>query len=215
MADEETNKKGKTRVDPDTADNSIDKDTSETDNNDDLVIESEDESEEGMNPAASLKRLREKLKVAVAEKQQYLDGWQRDKADFLNARKREEESRKELVRFANEDLISEIIPALDSFDMAMANKEAWEKVDKNWRIGVEYIYSQLLGALQKNGLTQDNPLGQDFNPTVHEPTELIDTTKKDEDGKILQVIQKGYLLHGKAIRPAKVKVGEYQTRPKE
>ncbi len=147
----------------------------------------------------------------MEEKQQYLDGWQRAKADFANYQKRVGEEKKELIKFANEDLINELIPALDSFDMAMGNKEAWEKVDKNWRVGVEYIYTQLLNALSTAGVAQDNPFGKDYNPSTEEATELIETDKKEDDGKVLQVIQKGYMLNGKAIRPAKVKVGEYRN----
>ncbi len=180
----------------------------------DVVIEDIDEEGGGVdaNPAATIKKLREKLKTAIAEKQQYLDGWQRMKADFVNAKKREMEERKNLISYANEALISDIIPALDSFDLAMGNKEAWEKVDKNWRTGIEYIYSELLKVLENNGLTQTNPIGEVFDTAKHEPTELVATYNKDEDGKIVQVLQKGYSLNGKAIRPAKVKVGEYTEK---
>jgi molecular chaperone GrpE (heat shock protein) len=61
-------------------------------------------------------------------------GWQRAKADLLNARKRDEEEKKEYIKFANERMIEDLLPVLQSFDMAMGNKEAWEKADKNWRI---------------------------------------------------------------------------------
>ena len=91
------------------------------------------------NAAAMIKKLREKLKKAESEKQEYLTGWQRDKAEFINARKRDQEDKQSFIKFANENLVSELIPVMESFDMAMGNKEAWETVDKNWRIGVEYI----------------------------------------------------------------------------
>src|SRR3989344_2951801 len=82
-----------------------------------------------------------------AEKQEYLTGWQRAKADLVNARKRDEEERKEFIRFVNGQLIEDLIPVLASFDMATENKEAWEKADKNWRTGVEYIHAQLVKIL--------------------------------------------------------------------
>ncbi|MFA6297367.1 MAG: nucleotide exchange factor GrpE, partial [Candidatus Paceibacterota bacterium] len=130
--------------------------------NDDLdVVYDEDENSV---PTDTIKKLREKLKVAIEEKQKYLDGWQRDKAEFVNARKRDEEDKKNLLKFAEANLISEIIPALDAFDMAMANKEAWEKADKNCRVGVEYIYSQISNALQNHGLTKIDPKGEIFDP---------------------------------------------------
>ncbi|HEY4478245.1 MAG TPA: nucleotide exchange factor GrpE, partial [Candidatus Paceibacterota bacterium] len=92
---------------------------------DEITIEPEEES-----GADTIKNLREKLKKALAEKQEYLDNWQRDKADFINARKRDEEAQKDFLRFSNENIITELIPVLDSFNMAMGNKEAWEKADK-------------------------------------------------------------------------------------
>lgn len=154
--------------------------------------------------------LRAKLKKAIDEKQEYLDGWQRMKADFVNARKREEDSRREIVKYANEDLILQMMPVLDSFTMAFANKEAWEKIDKNWRVGVEYIYAQLLGVLQQNGFAEFDPKDQAFDPMKHNAVELVPVTDKAQDHKVLEVIQKGYTLNGKIIRPARVKIGDYK-----
>src|SRR5206468_853289 len=114
--------------------------------NDDIILEETDE--EG-NTGDAVKKLREKLKIAVAEKQQYLDGWQRAKADFVNYKKREAEERERFIKFGNESLLLDIIPTLDNFDLAFGNKEAWEKADKNWRAGIEYIYSELVKTLEK------------------------------------------------------------------
>jgi len=159
----------------------------------------------------TVKELREKLKKALAEKQEYLEGWQRSKADFINARKREEESRAELVKFANEDLIFELLPALDSFTMAFANKEAWEKADKNWRQGVEYIYAQLMAALEHSGLKPFDPKGEKLDPFKHTAISNIPVTDPALDHTIVEVVQKGYTLRDKIIRPAQVKVGEYSA----
>ncbi len=160
------------------------------------------------DPKLAIQKLKEKLAVALKDKAEYLDGWQRAKADFINTRKRDEEMYLNLVKFANKNLITEIIPVLDSFDMAMQNKEAWEKSPKEWRIGVEYIYSQLLDILQKNGLKQFDPLGQDFDPQFHEALDTVETKNIDEDGKVFQVLQKGYSLNDKPIRSAKVKISK-------
>ena len=77
-----------------------------------------------------IKKLREKLKKIEAEKQEYLTGWQTAKADLINARKRDEAERKEFIKYSNERLVEELIPVMNSFDMAMGNKEAWEKAEK-------------------------------------------------------------------------------------
>lgn len=185
----------------------------ENKNNEEIMTESEDVIPEedsdharGGEVKGEVLRLKEKLKECEAKKQEYLDSWQRAQADFVNIRKRDEERNKDVVKFANESLILEIIPVLDSFDIAFSNKEAWEKVDKNWRVGVEYIYSQLVTVLENNGVKQINPQGETFNPEFHEALEEVPGDKKDE-GRVVQVVQKGYKFQGKIIRGAKVKVG--------
>lgn len=161
--------------------------------------------------AETIKKLREKIKKLEAEKQEYLTGWQRAKADLINARKRDEEDRKEFLKHANEGLIADMIPVLDSFDMAMGNKEAWEKADKNWRVGVEYIYSQLLKALAENGLKEVNPINEKFDHSKHEAASYEAVADEKLDHVIVGVIQKGYSLNGKMLKVPKVKVGEFRS----
>ena len=165
-------------------------------------------SEEGGDN--EIKKLREKLAKAVEEKQQYLDNWQRDKAEFINTRKRDQESNAQFVKYAKEEVIIEIIPVLDSFEMAFANKEAWEKVDKNWRTGVEYIHSQLVNVLKNNSVEEVNPLGEKFDHMRDEALEFEPVTEEKYDNVITKVIQKGYKLNGKIIKAPKVKVGEFK-----
>jgi len=190
-----------------------DEDKKENMNNDidtdDVVFEAEDGDGEGSasSSQAKIKKLREELKAVRKERDEYLTGWQRAKADFINARKDEEKSRAEFVKSANKELVLDILTTLDNFDMAFANKEAWEKVDKSWRTGVEYIYNQLLGTLEQNGLNQLVPLGQEFDPNIHTSVESVPVEKPEDEHKILEVVQKGYTLHGSLIRSPKVKVG--------
>lgn len=160
------------------------------------------------NALEMVKKLKDKLKKAEAEKQEYLTGWQRAKADLVNARKRDEADKQEFMKYANERLIEGIIPVLESFDMAMGNKEAWEKVDKNWRVGVEYIYSQLKKVLADSGLVEVNPSGEIFDINRDEATEYVPVDDQKDHHKIVAVIQKGYILNGRPLRPPKVKVGE-------
>lgn len=164
------------------------------------------------NALESINKLREKLKKCETERQEYLIGWQRAKADMVNAKKRDEIEKLDFVRFANERLVEDLIPVLESFNLAINNKETWEKVDKNWRIGVEYIYSQLFKALNNAGLQEINPAGQTFDHSRDEAVEYIPVTNKDQHHKILAVIQKGYSLNGKNLRPPKVKVGEFKEQ---
>ncbi len=171
---------------------------------DDIVTE-----EETVNSEELVKKLREKVKLLEQEKQENLAGWQRERADFANYKKRMESEKLEVVKYANENLLGELLPVLDSFEMAFANKEAWEKVDKNWRIGVEYIHSQLVKILSENGFAEMNPVGEVFDPKFHVADEHIATNKESEDGKIVAVKKKGYMLAGRVIVAPKVVVAEY------
>jgi len=180
---------------------------------DDITFEDANEEGEALelaNPALALKKLREKLKVSQAERQEFLEMSQRLKADYVNLKRDEAKLREENRRYAKHDLLLELLDVVDSFDLAMANKETWEVVSANWRQGVEYIYGKLLTILKQHDLTEINPLGQAFNPELGHSVGTIDTEKSDEDNMVLEVVQKGYKLHDRVIRPAKVKVGHYK-----
>ncbi len=184
------------------------------DNEKDITIESDENLDDSViaeeTALATVKTLKEKLKKAIEEKQEYLNLWQRDKAEFVNARKRDQDAQKDFARFSNENLISELIPVLDSFHMAMGNKEVWEKADKNWRIGVEYIAQQLTKVLTDFGLKEIDPQGKIFDPLRDEAIEQVVVSNEKENNTVVAVIQKGYELHGKILKAPKVKVGEFK-----
>ena len=165
---------------------------------DDIAFENNEDAEDIIS-ADIIKKLREKLKKCVEEKQEYLDGWQRAQADFANLRRRDEDAKFEFIKFARLSLIEELIPVLDSFNIALAhgNKD------------VKPIYDQLFFILKQNGLEELNPTEEVFDPKFHEAVGVVPTNESEKDHKILEVIQKGYILIGKIIRPAKVKIGEY------
>lgn len=166
------------------------------------------------NLAPEIKDRTDKLKLQIKELQkknaELLDSWQRDKAEFINSRRRDDEQKQEFLKFAKADIISELLPVLDSFESAMKNVEAWEKVDKNWRVGVEYIHTQLTNTLLAHGLKVVNPLGEMYNVSRDEAIETVKVDSKEEDGKILSVVQVGYELNGKEIRPPKVRVAHFE-----
>lgn len=193
-------------TDKDEKDSVIEEEVADSSDTSDEDIVVDDESE--MGQAELVKKLRERLKITEKEKQEYLTSLQRTKADYVNSKRDSEQRAKDLIKYAASDLISEIIPALDAFDMAMSNKEAWEKVDKGWRSGIEYIYSQLITSLTKHGMAQDNPKGEVFDIMRHHSIDTIKTEDENLKGKVAEVLQKGYSLHGKEIRPATVKVYE-------
>lgn len=172
---------------------------------DDEIIPSNEDGTE-LSGKDQVKALREKIKTLEKEKQEYLDGWQRARADYANVVKNTEEDKKEFRAFFAEQFVEELFPVLDSFDMAMGNKELWEKVDANWRKGVEYIHQQLLSALSNHSFAPFCIVGDVFDPNLHEAVESIDTDDAAKDSTIAEVLQCGYRLNEKVLRPARVKV---------
>jgi len=158
-----------------------------------------------------IKALRKKLSESEEAKMKILEDSQRDKADFLNAKRRMEEERvRDRIRYQKQHVM-ELLPLCDSFEMAMSNTEAWEKADKNWRVGVEGINTQLLKLLESYQVRPVNPEGEDFDPHKHEAIGTEEVEDEDLKDKVITVVQRGYELNdnGKTeiIRPARVTTG--------
>lgn len=177
--------------------------------NDDVVFEETAEGEGEAFSKDKIQKLKEDLKKANEEKADYLASWQKERADFINYKKGEEERRKETLTYVRSGFVEELLPVLDAYDMAFSNKEAWEKVDKSWRMGVEYIHQQLVRVLSDNGVEEIAPKEGDAPDNVlHEQVETIETEEASKDGTIAAILQKGYKSADRVIRPARVKVWE-------
>ena len=176
---------------------------------DDVVeFEFNDDGEEDLKK--TLKKLRGDLKIAKKEKEEYLLGWQKERADFANYKKEEDNRRVMFSEAMRERILSSFLSVMDSFNMAFTNKEAWEKVDSSWRKGVEYIYSQMNGVFEEYGVKPVGEVGDVFDPSQHESIDVVATEKNEDNHKIATVIQKGYKLADRVIRPARVNVYEYK-----
>ena len=183
---------------------------------DDVVeFEFNDDGEEDLRK--TLKKFRADLKQLKKEKEECLLGWQKERADFANYKKDEDARRAMFSESVRERILSRFLSVTDSFNMAFANKEAWEKVDASWRKGVEYIYSQMNGIFEEYGVKSIGEVGESFDPNLHESIDVVITDKKEDNHKVATVIQKGYKLAdprngeaGRAIRPARVNVYEFK-----
>lgn len=167
---------------------------------DDIVSEEELE-----NPKALIKKLRGDLKIAQQEKMDIMTSWQRDKADFLNARKRDQETQAEVIRFANQSLIIDMLPTLDGYEQA-TQQPSWTAVDETWRKGVEALMAKIYASLQKVGVEKYGNVGDVFDPNLHQAVGNVETTEKEKDHTLAVVMQTGYKLHDKVLRPALVQV---------
>jgi len=176
-----------------------------------VIYDTDVDSDNLTDPKEKLAKLKEKIKKLEAEKAEYMNGWQRERADFINYKKRSEEDKKDYIKFANENLLEEMLTVLESFDMAFMNKEQWNSVPQNWRTGVEYIHSQLVKILDENGLKEFSPkIGDKFDPKLCVAEEIIPVEKSDEDGVIKEIKKKGYKMNNKIIVAPKVVVGEFK-----
>ncbi len=178
-----------------------------------LEFEFNDDGEEDLKK--TIKKLRAELKKIKAEKDEYLTGWQKERADFVNYKKQDEDRKLNFSESIRERILTRFLSVADSFNMAFANKEAWEKVDENWRKGVEYIYGQMNTIFEEYGVKSIGEAGESFDHNIHHSIEMIPTDKKEDDHKIAEVIQRGYKLGDRVIRAARVNVFEYHDKPTE
>lgn len=149
----------------------------------------------------------EALKQAASQKEEYWDKLLRQQAEFENLRKRQEKERSEFVKFANEAIILEMLEVLDNLERLVSLAEKHKEDFASFLKGVEMILAHLYELLKKHGVKPIETLGKKFDPAYHEVL-LAVKSDKDEDNKIVEEFQKGYLLENRVIRTAKVKVAK-------
>ena len=170
--------------------------------NEDINFEPEEELGDLGAAQAKLKKLKEELAKIKQERQEYLDGWQRCKADAVNARKEMLAAADRLGERAKEALLEDVIPVLDGFDMA-AGSSAWESVDAQWRSGIDQIRNQLLDTLGRHGVERYGKTGEMFDHAEHEAVEER-ADVAGEAGTIAKILRYGYKMNGRVLRPAQV-----------
>lgn len=154
-----------------------------------------------------IKKAKDKLHLCEQERAEYLAGWQRAKADLINYKKEQEAKISEIFKFANEGLIYEILPVLDSFELAIKHPPVGGQastVDD----GLLQIYKQLKGILKNQGLEEISAVGEKFDPALHEAIGEAhpEPGRGVESDIIAEEVQKGYKFNNKVIRASKVKI---------
>ena len=122
-------------------------------------------------------------------------------ADFQNFKRRTEKEKSDIYAFANEKIVKELLDVIDNFERALAAGNDGDKFLE----GMEMILKQLQGVLEKAGVAEIQCLGEDFDPNFHNAVMTEDSTEY-ESGKVTAVLQKGYTLNGRVVRPVMVKV---------
>ncbi|HEY4402419.1 MAG TPA: nucleotide exchange factor GrpE [Acidimicrobiia bacterium] len=144
------------------------------------------------------------LTQVESERDEYLETLRRVQAEFENYRKRVIKEQTALVDRATSGLVEQLLPVLDSFELALKNLDSAGSDDiESVRKGVELVYAELLGVLEKAGLSRIEAEGKPFDPNVHEAV-----MQEDGDGEpvVTDVLRTGYTLKGRVLRPAMVKV---------
>ncbi|MHB8650178.1 MAG: nucleotide exchange factor GrpE [Gaiellaceae bacterium] len=145
----------------------------------------------------------ETLAALVAERDRAVDNWKRAAADLENVKKRAARERQEYVTLANERLVTELLPILDDLERALV--AAGEHEGEQLEEGVRLVHRSLAALLEKQGVKEIDTAGR-FDPHVHEA--LLAQPSEAETGSVLDVIQKGYTLGDRVVRPARVIVAE-------
>jgi molecular chaperone GrpE len=155
--------------------------------------------EENILPEPTIADLKEQIEEMAASRDEYLAGWQRSKADFINYKKEELQRMQETARYGSEDLIKDLISVMDNFDLALRTLEKAGPVEK----GIYLIRTQIDDILKKRGLEKiDLKAGDMFDPAVAEALSAVDS--EQPPGAIVEEIEPGYRLHEKVLRPARV-----------
>jgi molecular chaperone GrpE len=153
-----------------------------------------------------IKELEKKLEECKKLKSEYLANWQRARADLLNYKKEEIERVGELVKYASLGIILKVLPILDNFEIAEKKLPEVLKNDDNIK-GLLLIKNQVQSFLKKEGVEEIKSVGEKFDPNLMEVVQELELKNK-ESGVVIEEIQKGYKIHGRLLRPAKVKVAK-------
>jgi molecular chaperone GrpE len=155
--------------------------------------------EENILPEPTVVDLKEQIEEVTAQRDEYLAGWARAKADFINYKKDEANRAVEIARYGSEDLIKDLISVMDNFDLALRTLEKAGPVEK----GIYLIRTQIEDILKKRGLVKvEIKEGDVFDPASAEA--LAEVASEKPAGAVVEVIEQGYRLHEKVLRPARV-----------
>lgn len=148
--------------------------------------------------------LKKELAETLAQRDEYLDGWQRAVAEFVNYKKRVEREREQMYQNAVGNVVRRYLDVADDLDRALKNRPA-EGDGARWAEGVGLIYRKLLTSLEAEGITLIQGQGQPFDPNRHEAL-LQEESADYQSGSVIEIVQNGYSLGERVLRPARVRV---------
>ncbi|MCD6400637.1 MAG: nucleotide exchange factor GrpE [Anaerolineales bacterium] len=166
-------------------------------------IETEEQIEEETIPE-DIEKLKSALHEAHLKSGEYLDGWQRARAEFINYKKRVERDRQQRQQEAVGSIVLKILPVVDDIERALKSRPQ-DGNGAEWAEGIDLIYKKLQSILEAEGVKPMNALGEVFDPNLHEAIAQVPSDDY-ESGRIIEVLQQGYYLGDRVLRPALVRV---------
>jgi molecular chaperone GrpE len=148
---------------------------------------------------AKIKKLRDELKETQKKAAEHLDGWQRCKAESINARKDALRDAERAAEREKDSFVQDLLPVLDSFDMA-ASTDAFTAMSEDWQQGIRHIHNQLVGVLESHGVVRFGNTGDAFDPRIHEALQET-ADMPGEPHTIVRIIRYGYRAGERIIRP--------------
>jgi len=148
------------------------------------------------------------LKIVQKQAEEYLNGWKRAKADYINFKKETEKKQKELIEFATAGLLLELFTLVDQFKQAFRHLPVEQK-DGEWIKGIKHIQSNLNKILKNYGIEEIKAVGEKFNPQWHDAVEEVESDQAE--GTVVEEVKTGFKMHDKVIVPAKVKVSKKKS----
>lgn len=165
-------------------------------------------SESGQEEEFSLEdqgqSLQDSLEEMTAKADEYLDGWQRSRAEFANYKKRILKENTEIHQVARGEVIKMYLDVLDDLERALQEKPE-NFGDESWVEGIDLIYQKLKSRLEAEGVRPMDALGEEFDPNLHEAL-MKEESDEYQSGEIIEVMQEGYWIGDKVLRPALVRV---------
>jgi molecular chaperone GrpE len=161
------------------------------------------EVEQPVSPE-DMENLKNELNEMRTKADEYLDGWQRARADFANYKKRVDRDQAQVYQLAVSSIVKRYLDVVDDLERALKNKPQ-QGDGAVWAEGIELVYRKMLALLESEGVKQMDAQGEIFDPNLHEAISQ-EAHPEYEDGQIIEVIKQGYLLGDRVIRPALVRV---------
>jgi len=175
-------------------------------------VNEESELTENKKEKKKVEKLLEENEKLKADMEHWKNEYYRAYADTKNLRTSLENEHKQALKYRSEGFIEALLPVLDSFHMALAN-EPTDQALKNYLVGFQYIYKNLVNVLEEEGVCEISPeIGKEFDPSV---MSAVDTIEGEKENLITKVYTKGYKLHDRIVRPANVQVSVKKQENKE